>query len=76
MVSNMTQMMHPEVTMMRESNDDHQEVTVAVLPFFHIYAMNTIMTVGLQIGAKIVTVPRFEPEMYIKCLVAYKVSLF
>ena len=62
--------------MMRESNDDHQEVTVAVLPFFHIYAMNTIMTVGLQIGAKIVTVPRFEPEMYIKCLVAYKVSLF
>ena len=76
MVSNMTQMMHPEVTMMRESNDDHQEVTVAVLPFFHIYAMNTIMTVGLQIGAKIVTVPRFEPEMYIKCLVAYKVSSF
>ena len=62
--------------MMRESNDDHQEVTVAVLPFFHIYAMNTIMTVGLQIGAKIVTVPRFEPEMYIKCLVAYKVSSF
>merc|ERR1739848_824384 len=72
MVANMTQMMHPDVTMMRESNDDHQECTVAVLPFFHIYAMNTIMTVGLQIGAKIVTVPRFEPEMYLKALVTYK----
>merc|ERR1711981_750066 len=53
MVSNTTQMMHPEVTMMRETGEDHQECTVAVLPFFHIYAMNTIMTVGLQIGAKI-----------------------
>ena len=74
MVSNMTQLMHPGVTMMHESGDDHQETTVAVLPFFHIYAMNTIMTVGLQIGAKIVTVPRFEPEMYLKALVTYKVS--
>ena len=74
MVSNMTQLMHPGVTMMKESDEDHQESTVAVLPFFHIYAMNTIMTVGLQIGAKIVTVPRFEPDMYLKALVTYKVS--
>ena len=51
-----------------------QECTVAVLPFFHIYAMNTIMTVGLQIGAKIVTVPRFEPEMYLNALKTYRVS--
>jgi hypothetical protein len=29
--------------------DAPQEVTVAVLPFFHIYAMNTIMTMGLQV---------------------------
>ena len=75
MVANMAQLNHPEVTMLRETNDDLQECTVAVLPFFHIYAMNTIMTLGLQIGAKIVTVPRFEPEMYLKCLVQYRVSL-
>ena len=74
MVANMTQMMHPEVTMMRETTEDAQECTVAVLPFFHIYAMNTIMTVGLQIGAKIVTVPRFEPEMYLNALKTYRVS--
>ena len=74
MVSNMCQMNHPNVTMLRDTNDDAQECTVAVLPFFHIYAMNTIMTVGLQIGAKIVTVPRFEPEMYIKALVTYRVG--
>ena len=62
--------------MLRETNDTVQESTVAVLPFFHIYGMNTIMTLGLQIGAKIVTVPRFEPEQYIKALVTYKVSSY
>jgi len=72
MVANMCQMNHPNVTMLRDTSIVEQEITVAVLPFFHIYAMNTIMTVGLQIGAKIVTVPRFEPEMYIKALVTYR----
>ncbi len=74
MVANMCQMSHPNVTLLRETNDELQECTVAVLPFFHIYAMNTVMTVGLQAGAKIVTVPRFEPEQYIKALVTYRVS--
>ncbi len=48
---------------------------MAVLPFFHIYAMNTIMTIGLQVGAKLVTLPKFEPEAYIKALALYKVSM-
>ena len=74
MVANMAQMMHPEINTVRESTEDLQECTVAVLPFFHIYAMNTIMTVGIQNGAKIVTVPKFEPDMYLKALMTYKVS--
>lgn len=44
-----------------------------MLPFFHIYAMNTIMTLGLQHGVKIITLPKFEPDMYIKALATYKV---
>ena len=43
-----------------------QEVTLAVLPFFHIYAMTTIMVLGLRTGMKIITLPKFDPEMYIK----------
>lgn len=73
MVSNVAQLNHPRVTMLRTTDPSApQEVTVAVLPFFHIYAMNTIMTMGLQIGAKIVTLPKFEPEEYIQALVTYK----
>ena len=47
-------------------------MTIAVLPFFHIYAMNTIMTLGLHLGTKTVTVPKFEPELYLKALSTYK----
>jgi 4-coumarate--CoA ligase len=72
MVANMCQINHPKVTMLLPTRKEEQEITVAVLPFFHIYAMNTIMTMGLQVGAKIVTLPRFEPEQYLKALVTYK----
>lgn len=74
MVANMCQINHPKVTMLLPTRKEEQEITVAVLPFFHIYAMNTIMTMGLQVGAKIVTLPRFEPEQYLKALVTYKVG--
>ena len=37
-----------------------------MLPFFHIYAMTTIMVLGLRTGMKIITLPKFDPEMYIK----------
>ena len=53
----------------------HQEVTLAVLPFFHIYAMNTIMLLGLRLGMKVITLPKFDPEVYVKALSAYKPTL-
>jgi len=53
LVSNIAQMMSPNVTMLRSTDPAWpQEVTVAVLPFFHIYAMNAIMTMGLQVIRK------------------------
>lgn len=76
MVSNLVQILHPKVNNLRECNPtskSNQEITVAVLPFFHIYAMTAIMNLGLHLGAKIITLPKFEPEAYLKALVTYKV---
>ncbi len=39
---------------------------IAVLPFFHIYGIMAFLTYGLVRGAKVVTVPRFDLEQYIK----------
>ncbi|MCB9666417.1 MAG: AMP-binding protein [Alphaproteobacteria bacterium] len=39
---------------------DDEDVTFAVLPFFHIYGMQVLMNYGLAQGATIVTAPRFD----------------
>ena len=76
MVANMCQMMHPDFKIIDgEPDADNQECTVAVLPFCHIGGMNCIMTRGLYDGTKIVTNPKFEPEMYLKSLVEHKPTI-
>ena len=52
-----------------------QDITLAVLPFFHIYAMTTIMIMSLRLGMKVITLPKFDPDLYIKALIAYKPTL-
>lgn len=47
---------------------------MGLLPFFHIYGMCVIMTSGLCRGAKIVTLPKFEPQIYASVLKKHKVK--
>ena len=42
------------------------EAIIAVLPFFHIYGMQVLMNMGLRVGVKIVTMPRFELEEFLR----------
>lgn len=43
-------------------------VLIGVLPFFHIYGMVVILNLGLVFGAKTVTMPKFDPGMFLKLL--------
>lgn len=73
LVANLEQISHPDVALFGPPHETgSQETTLAVLPFFHIYAMTNIMLFGLRMGVKIVTLPKFEPETYIKALPKYK----
>ncbi|MBI2703881.1 MAG: 4-coumarate--CoA ligase family protein [Actinobacteria bacterium] len=42
------------------------DTVVAVLPFFHIYGMQVLMNCGLSAGATIVTMPRFDLELFLQ----------
>ena len=42
------------------------EVTTAFLPFFHIYGMTALMCVHLSAGAGLVTMPRFDMELFLR----------
>jgi 4-coumarate--CoA ligase len=45
---------------------DPEEITVAFLPFFHIYGMNVLMNLFLSHGAGLVTMPRFDLEALLR----------
>lgn len=46
-----------------------------VLPFFHIYGLVVVLNFGLRIGATVVTLPRFEPELFLRALQDWRVEL-
>ncbi|KAL3874087.1 hypothetical protein ACJMK2_037150 [Sinanodonta woodiana] len=67
-VSNLNQCRPAQVTTSEDKN-------LAVLPFFHIYGMVPILLGTLQDGATIVTLPRFDPEMFLMALQKEKITL-
>lgn len=55
-------------------SDASQEITLSVLPFFHIYGFNAILNNNMRQGMHLVTLPKFTPENYLQCLIKFKVS--
>lgn len=49
-------------------------VVLAFLPMFHIFGFTVVTLCGLAAGATLVTVPRFEPEPFLKAIETYRVS--
>ncbi|MGI9068697.1 MAG: 4-coumarate--CoA ligase family protein [Pyrinomonadaceae bacterium] len=52
-----------------------KDTLIAVLPMFHIYGLMVFLNLGLQQGATIVTMPRFELEPFLQILQDYQVTL-
>lgn len=53
-----------------------EEVILAALPFFHVYGMTVIMNVGIMHQAKMVILPKFNPQEVLKMIEKQKVTLF
>ena len=52
------------------------DVTLAILPFFHIYGMQVLMNVYLAAGAGMVTLPRFDLAVALTVLARDRVDKF
>ncbi|WP_417628236.1 AMP-binding protein [Pararhodobacter aggregans] len=48
------------------------EATVAFLPFFHIYGLHVLMNVYIAAGGALVTMPRFDLEMFLSLCERYR----
>lgn len=53
-----------------------KEKMLAVIPFFHVFAMTAAMNMGIMLGAEIIIVPRFELKQTIEIIDVKKPTLF
>lgn len=57
---------------MDQTNEN--DVIIGVLPFYHIYGMVIIMSISLHLGAKIVSMPRFDLAQFLELIEKHKVT--
>jgi acyl-CoA synthetase (AMP-forming)/AMP-acid ligase II len=59
----------------REDEDEwRDERVIAVLPFFHIYGLVSIMNLPLYLGGAVVTMPRFDLAEFLRTIQAHRVT--
>ena len=51
------------------------DIVYAVLPMFHIFGLNVVLGVGLQVGATLVLVQRFDPATAVQSIVQRQVTV-
>ena len=56
-------------------NYTSDDVLLGVLPFFHIYGQVVLLLTGLIDGCKTVTMPKFDPENFLKLMEKYGVRI-
>ncbi|RLU20177.1 hypothetical protein DMN91_006784 [Ooceraea biroi] len=68
LVANILQFSHPVVFPGRPTTKDYQDIIPVILPMFHSYALIYIIYGYLRAGAKLVCMPRFSVNEFIKLL--------
>lgn len=56
------------------TSPDYQEVIPVILPFFHIFGLNSLTLPRLSTGTKLITVPKFVPAQILQLLATQKVT--
>ncbi|XP_063538470.1 uncharacterized protein LOC134747764 [Cydia strobilella] len=75
LVANCEQMNEPIIKTHNVTTATHQDAVMAVLPFFHIYGAEVMMFHKLSQGIKLVTLPKFQPQLFLRTLEKYKTNV-
>jgi long-chain acyl-CoA synthetase len=52
-----------------------QERIMGILPFFHVFAMTTVMNLGLTIGAELILLPRLDLKLLMKTIMSRRPTI-
>ena len=75
MSSNVMQFLQPGGTNHQIATTNYQDTYICLLPFFHTYGVTLLMNTGFETGAKLVTLPQFEVQSYLKAIDDHKVNI-
>lgn len=60
--------MHPEIAIYKPDGPN-----LGLLPWYHIYGFTLIMSGTLHVGGQLITMQRFDAEVFLKSVEKYKV---
>jgi long-chain acyl-CoA synthetase len=55
---------------------DGQECALAVIPFFHVFALTTLVNLSMMMGTTIIALPRFDLKQVLKTIHTKKPTIF
>lgn len=55
---------------------DGEERILSILPFFHVFGLTTVLNFAVLIGAKMIMLPKFNPQEVLKTIHTQKPTLF
>jgi acyl-CoA synthetase (AMP-forming)/AMP-acid ligase II len=58
-----------------ENGISEDDVAIGVLPFFHIYGMTVVMNLAVWCGATVVTMPRYDLELFLGLMEKHRVTI-
>ncbi|XP_053608884.1 uncharacterized protein pdgy isoform X2 [Plodia interpunctella] len=67
-IANCEQINEPLIRCHNDTTDSHQDAVMGILPFFHIYGASVIMFHKMSAGAKLVTLAKFQPDVFLQSL--------
>ncbi|XP_014476031.1 PREDICTED: 4-coumarate--CoA ligase 1-like [Dinoponera quadriceps] len=71
-VANLQQIIRPELYGPVEATESYQDIIPLILPLFHIFGLILSMNANLRLGNKLVCVPQFSQDGFIKLLEQYR----
>nr|XP_023013313.1 probable 4-coumarate--CoA ligase 1 [Leptinotarsa decemlineata] len=75
LVSMNAQAIHPDYQLFDTPSETFQDIIPGVLPMFHIYGFTILALNGLVNGSKLLTIPRFQPDLFISMMKHHKVTV-
>ncbi|CAL4127675.1 unnamed protein product, partial [Meganyctiphanes norvegica] len=75
LAANLVCFTNPIVWPLKDASGGEQSTVIGVLPFYHIYGLHIITMMTLYSGGKIISLPTFTPQDYLRIIKDHKVDV-